>query len=379
MTPRRHETRVPGSQPIRFYKIVAITFLILTIALLAIIAFMSSKRATITIVTKNTPVEINRTLEVGEQAQNGIEGIVTSSEFIVSKIFSPTGEKEEIGKAGGEVTLHNESSADQVLVATTRLLTPDNVLFKLVDRVTVPAGGTVKARVEAGQEGVVGEIGLIERFTIPGLSESSQKLIYASSETPMKGGIRQIGIISEEDLKKAQKILDDEMMEQANEYFTSLYPDKKVVLKQSDGKTVESDVEIGAEVSEFNLTSKAEVAAVFYNQDDLIKWLNEILRKRAIDESEKIELSGGVPTVSLSEYSNGKGVLNVIYTGIASINTDSQQLKKQIFYGKTKDEVRKYLLLLDHVNSVDIVFKPAWMRTIPHVDDRVSIIIKDVK
>jgi len=50
-----------------------------------------------------------------------------------------------------------------------------------------------------------------------------------------------------------------------------------------------------------------------------------------------------------------------------------------MFFGKSKDEVRRYLLKLDHVRSVDIKFKPAWIRTVPHVGEHIEIIVKEVQ
>ncbi|MBD3311056.1 MAG: hypothetical protein GF349_00985 [Candidatus Magasanikbacteria bacterium] len=379
MTPRRHETKIPGNQPIRFYKIVALTFLLLTIGLFAVIIFMSSKEAEIIVTTKSSAIEINRQLEIGESsAPNSIDGIVTSTEITITEKFSPSGEKEELGKAGGVVTIHNESSSNQILVATTRLLTPEGVLFRLDDRVSIPAGSTVEAVAHADQEGEIGEVGPVERFSIPGLSESSQKFIYATSNEAMTGGVKQVGVLSAEDIRKAEKILSDKVESRAEEEFAKLFPNKNFIVSISNIKQVQSDVEVGEKVSEFNVTLVAEVAGVFYEAEDLETWAVSMLMKRAIDQSEIIEASEDPPTVILESLDNKKAVVNVVYTGLASLNPEGKQLQKSIFFGKTKDEARRYLLSLDHVHSAEVKFKPAWMRTIPHVSDKVTIVIKKV-
>ena len=51
MTPRRKETNFAPNQPVRFYKFIALTFLIITVVLFCVIIFMSSKEATITVTT----------------------------------------------------------------------------------------------------------------------------------------------------------------------------------------------------------------------------------------------------------------------------------------------------------------------------------------
>ena len=151
MTPRRKETNLDGGQSVRFYKIVALSFLFLTIALLAVIVFMSSKRATITVITKPDPVEVNSTLEINNKDEGG-NGQIVTTEVSLQKTFKPESTKEEVSVAIGFVTLHNEKDFAQPLVATTRLLSPDGILFRLKSRVTVPAQGAIDAEVYADEE-----------------------------------------------------------------------------------------------------------------------------------------------------------------------------------------------------------------------------------
>ena len=61
------------------------------------------------------------------------------------------------------------------------------------------------------------------------------------------------------------------------------------------------------------------------------------------------------------------------------LNPESKQLDKSMFFGKTKDEVRRYLLKLDHVRSVDIKFSPGWIRTVPYVNEHVEVMVKEVQ
>ncbi len=379
MTPRRKETKIPSGHPARFYKIVALSFLLMTVVLLVVIVFMSSKRATITITSKSSPIEINRTLEIGESvAPNSIDGAVTTTIINLSRSFNPSGEKHEPGHAGGSVTLHNEGSGDQVLIATTRLLAPEGILFRLQDRAVIPAGGTVEALVLADELGEQGNIGPVERFTIPGLSRSSQEIIYATSDSPMTGGVVTSGILSEDDIRKAEKILLDSAEQEARAKALSLYPDQHYLISIEEIGMPSSSRQVGEEVNEFTMNLNVKAVIVAYSQDELLAWAEDMLMKRAIDQSENIEPSGEMPTVTLQENNDKRAIVNVIYTGIAGINPEGQQLAKDIFYGKTKEEVRKYLLSLEHVHSVDIDFSPAWTRTVPRVEDHLSIIVQHI-
>ncbi|EKD67967.1 MAG: hypothetical protein ACD_48C00133G0002, partial [uncultured bacterium] len=153
MVARRQQT-TQSSQSVGFYKFVALIFLAITLILFGVIVFMSSKRAVITITTRPEPIDITTTILVnGDDSARTISGSVVTTTVSGTNTYYPTGNKEEPGISKGTVTLHNETSLEQPLVATTRLLSSDGTLFRLKDRVLVPAGGTVEAPVYADQEG----------------------------------------------------------------------------------------------------------------------------------------------------------------------------------------------------------------------------------
>ena len=185
----------------RFYKIVALSFLFLTIILLGVIVFMSTKRATITITTKPEQVEADLTMEITKDNPAG--GVLEQTVVALSKKFKPGASKEEESTAVGAAILRNDSSISQPLVATTRLLTADGILFRMKKGATVPANGTVEVDVYADKSGKASEIGP-SKFTIPGLNEVRQKVVWAESIKPMVGGVRQFGVIGSEDIKEAE-------------------------------------------------------------------------------------------------------------------------------------------------------------------------------
>jgi len=102
---------------------------------------------------------------------------------------------------------------------------------------------------------------------------------------------------------------------------------------------------------------------------------------RAIDDAEIIYPSEEPPAVLLSEYDLDKGTANldVTYTGVATLNPESKQLQKLMFFGKTKDELRRYLLSLDHVYGVEVNLRPLWTQTVPHVADHINVVVKKVE
>jgi predicted ATP-grasp superfamily ATP-dependent carboligase len=100
-----------------------------------------------------------------------------------------------------------------------------------------------------------------------------------------------------------------------------------------------------------------------------------------MSEVEVLSNNNAGAQVSLDEYNSetGRAVIKAVGTGLVELNPESSQLQKIIFFGKTKDEIRRYLLSLDHVNGVEVKFSPAWMGTVPHVAEHVNVVVKKVE
>lgn len=384
MASRRKETSLPKERPVKFYKIVALTFLFITVVLLGSILFMSSKRATITVVSKENPVDTTTAVEVTqnknpENSNSIIEGVVTSTRVSVSSTFKPTGEKEIPSQATGKITIHNDSGTPQPLVATTRFLSSDDILFRLENRVDVPANSTITADVYADKKGKQGNIGPDE-FTIPGLNPARQEVVYGISNKQMTGGVKSIGILSEKDIEKASDKLKEKIKQKISDNLLSSVDKNKGKLVKIVDTDVDSNKEVGKEVSEFSLIMDAKVVSVAYNKEKIKKVANRELMKRAVDDTETIESSEEDPSVTFDSYDeeDNSVILSIFANGKASLNPESKQLEKIMFFGKSEEEVRRYLLSLDHVHSVDVEFSPAWINDVPHVADHVNIVVKKI-
>jgi hypothetical protein len=316
-------------------------------------------------------------MEIGPDAE--IPGMIQTTTVTTTDIFEPTGDEQVPDIARGEITIVNESASAQPLVATTRFLSPDDVLFRLEDGVTVPAGGEVVATVYADQEGASGNITPTE-FTIPGLNETRQTQVYAKSAEKMSGGLRTIGILSEADIERAEAQLVARAIEDFSASFSSASGTIEVLV---DVVAVESEssIEVGEETSSFALTATIELVGVSYDTNAVQAYADNSLRQREIDDAEVITPAESVPVVTYSDFDAGDETVtaSVFHSGMAMLNPESKQIQKMIFFGKTKDEVRRYLLSLDHVHSVDVKFKPGWIRTVPHVHEHVNVVVKEVK
>lgn len=382
MITHRVATRVAPEPPVRFYKTIAISFLVITIVLLGIVIFFTSKKATVIIVAKTDAKNVSFNLIVGGKAAEGassIEGVVTSTQFFYSQKYYPTGNKTADGTAAGEVTLYNQTGSAQTLVKTTRLLTPEGVLFRLSDRVVVPAKGSAQAQVYADKPGASGNIGP-SKFTIPGLNEEKQKVIYAESQSAMAGGVRKIGILTEEDLKNARADYVKKVKAEVSKILEKIPGFDKNVVSVPDF-AVTSDKSAGEEVSEFVLSGTSTVRAAMYNSNAL-KAIIQKEASRLVDVgSEKVLSVGNNPQVSLASYdvASNSAQITISQDIMVTLDVNADKLAVSNFYNKKKDEIEKYAYGLGHVVGVEVKFSPSWMRTAPAVSDRVKVIVKNVE
>lgn len=380
MIVRHTETR--SHEPsVRFYRTIAFSFLIITVLLLGVVVFITSKKATVTIISKEDSKSINLSVGVAPVAgAEKIKGVVTSTVFVSSEKYFPTGTKSSTGVAGGEVTIYNKGNTEQVLIKTTRLLSTNNVLFRLSDRVAIPANGEIVAKVYADKEGTESEIEA-SQFTIPGLNAERQKLIYAESKTKMVGGVRSIGFLSENDLANAKTDYANKVKEAAAASLTGTEWDglgKLVVIISQDTK---ADKEIGQEIDGFTLSGTSTVAIVGYDQVALTNLVSSEMSKKIAVGSERVLSASGNPAPSVLSYdlSNRTAQLSVRQEVLVTLDPDAESLLPRNFIGKSKDEIERYVLGIDHVAGVDTKFSPSWIRKTPTVADHIKVIVKNVK
>ena len=381
MITHRVTTKLAPEPTVRFYRTIAVSFLIVTLALLAVIIFFTSKKAIIVVVAKTDSKNITLDINVEKEKTSNVSifGFVTSTEFKLTQKYSPTGNKTINSVATGEAIIYNDTAAAQPLVKTTRLLTPGGVLFRLSDRVVVPARGQIAAKVYADQPGQIGDIGP-GKFIIPGLSLEKQKVIYAESKTPMSGGVRAVGFLAEADIKAAETDYVEKVKQAADKFFPAAANfNQKLIFVPSHRVT--ADRQSGEEVAEFNLAGTSTVIAVYFNDDELNSLLGKEISSRLDLSTEKVSATFKDPQVALAGYdlAKQKAQLSAYQDALVTLDVNADKLAVANFFGKSKDEIERYVFGLGHVVGVDVKFSPSWMRSAPAVADRIQVIVKNVQ
>lgn len=373
----------PLSRSLKVYQRIAVAFVFMTFFLLLAVLYLSISRATITIVANPKVVSVDTEVRAVADPKNDgeLSGIVTKQSFTTRQIvlLPQEGATATEEKAGGTVTIINESSSAQPLVATTRLLSKDGVLFRIDTAVNVPAKGQVDVIAHADKPGLSGEIGPTQ-FTIPGLPESTQKVIYAVSVDSMKGGVSYKRVLTQKDIDDAVSSLSATVLAEAKSTMSAAV-DRNVFTGESYTSTITGqgvDQTVGADVGSFTATVSVDVTAVYYDGNAVKKYALSQLYARVPDGYEATGVSTDAVQITVKEADakSGSASLGVYLEGKAILSADSQILNKDRFVGRAPNEVLTLLRASDAVKDASVSFTPFWLERVPTLKDHITIVIK---
>lgn len=368
--------------PLLLYRRIATVFVILVAAALLAVLYLATMQAVIRVTT--VPKEITtdfivKTVDVAV-TEGEVQGEIHSGTLGRKKTVTPTGQskKEVDGQATGTVKIVSTLSTPQPLVATTRLLNPDGVLFRLKNSVTVPANGSVETEVYADKKGASGNIGP-SSFTIPGLNEAKQKLITASSSAPMTGGVQSIAVLGQEEIDQAVEGLKAELLEDAKnmlrEQRKQPYTGEAFFIEVRDQNV---SAKAGDEVGTFDVELNVTVSGVFYDDEALKKIALRKLQE-GLGQGEEFVDTGDqdrLVTVQQVNLQQGAASVHVRQTGKVVTSQASRALSVDRFVGMSEDDVRSLLITEGVATEVDVQFFPFWVRTIPRLKDHIYIEIR---
>ncbi|MBU0531426.1 MAG: hypothetical protein ABIG32_02540 [Candidatus Uhrbacteria bacterium] len=381
-TPKASPQVVPS---LKLYRRLAVGFILVTLVLLAIIIIVSTIRATIKIFPNADIVQTSFITDILEEpgVHGEIPGQILSVTLEEAREFTASGEgaTEVPGKAGGMVTLYNTSNSPQPLVATTRLLSPEGVLYRIDEAVTVPAQGTVEVMAHADLEGKSYELGPT-KFTIPGLAASRQTEVYAENSEAMTGGIQYLKTLSQTDIDAAGDELQASLLAAAQEelrtQLTGKYTGESFfteVLEQV------SDTEPGTEADSFTISMKVEVVGVFFDQETLLNIAEAKLYESLPRGYELVSIDRENMEVTVERYDVEEAVANVRVSlqGAMIVSPNNKILDKDDLTGLSPQEVAKRFIDAGIAVDVEVNFSPFWIKKVPRLKDRIDIQIEPIE
>ena len=374
-----------SSESKNIYRKIAFSFVVLTLILVAAVLYFGFAKLTITIIPAQEKIADSSSVEVINRAGGAnlapeqIYGAVKEVPVEQSREFSASG-KEVLGEeVTGKVTIINNYIKNQPLVATTRLLSSDNKLFRLKSTVNVPAGGRVEALVYAdtAKPEMAVQPG---KFTIPGLWAGLQDKIYAESKEPMKYSQKVKYVIEQSDIDKAVSQLKNDLLANAKNQVGQAYKDYAQALFAIDNNSVAQEVsgKVGEEKEKFSIKMKVMVTVVAFNDDEIYNQVKDKLTAMLADDKQISKFEKQDMSYSLGSFNvaQGTAIVNVDSIARATLKDGAKIIKKNNLAGLSYEQLRVYLNGLPEVAGYQIKFFPSFIKKAPDLIDRIKIEIK---
>jgi len=381
-------TNFPQPPTPKLFRNIAVTFVLVTLAVVAVAFWTSSVKAKVTVKVKKVPVAVDTVLEVSATPSNGqIKGRVVSGtytqakEFVVEAVSSTSAVGLTPTKVSGMVKIVNKYSKAQPLVVKTRLLTDDGRLYRITKSVNVPVGGSVEVEAVSDEAGAKYEMPAGTKLTIPGLFKDLQSKIYAETITDFKGAGSggSVKMVTADALAKAHEELYAAALEQAKQALTveaGADPAwESIILVSSSQK--QSNAAAGQQADAFMAQVKVTATGVFFPREDVLAFIRSRLSEKIPEGYTLGDVDLSKASFKLENADADKGTARLALSAEAQsqLTASSPALRKDLIVGLPIDEVIRKWSALDGVEQVDVDLQPNWVHRLPSMKDKITLTI----
>lgn len=382
MSPKRHFKNLALLEP--HYRFLVIIFSLLALLLIGLILYYSLSQATVYLTPNFKTQAVGFAIQVADQnkitattdLKERLSGVILETAMEETKTFPVESYQTTESKASGQVTIINNYSKSQPLIATTRLLTSDGKLYRLTKTVLVEAGSKLITQAQADQEGAEFEIGPT-KLTIPGLWEGLQDKIYAETEGFKKQNLTQYQITAAA-IEKAKTDLKNSLTQKAKEELNKqltggqIIPENALVVETLKYST---DAQENSDQKEFAITLSLGVKAVVFDENRLKKIalasLPEIYKtNNAIVEMVPESFNYEITLLDQNSENLIAQVKGEYTIKVANLRLNPSELAKM-----SKKEAVEYLESFSDIKKADIIL-PFWTNKLPAIADKIDIQIK---
>ncbi|MBD3251947.1 hypothetical protein GF380_05890 [Candidatus Uhrbacteria bacterium] len=380
---RRPREPFPAPPTPGIYKKIAYSFVALTIIIVFAALWFSSVRATVTVTVTREPTDVKTEVVVADTpAQGELAGRVVQGVFekVMEHDATHGSGRSVLGTSTGKVRIFNNRSSDQPLVATTRLLTADERLYRIVEGVTVPAKGFVEVEAYSDEEGAKFDFSKKATFTIPGLSDVMQEYVYAESVTPFTGGEEIVRFVTNEDIQTAYDELEAAVLKEAKESLNAeaqdaRFSDSTYIVEILEKNT---SVSVGDEAESFLSSMKVTVTGVYYSKMDMEALVREGVKER-VPEGREIVAQGPIKmTFSVKDINvaSEEAELEVNAEVLTKATSADTLVAKDRITGLSIDEAEDKVEQMSGVEQASIHVRPNWVRRLPTLQDHIALKVK---
>jgi len=347
--------------------------------------------ATVTVSPKTQKVPVNIVLLASKDASmKGSElqyQIVTLSDQLQREVVAQ-GTRMEEKKASGQIVIYNnETTATQRLIRNTRFQTPEGLIYRISEPVTIPGKkgtvpGSIEVTVYADAAGADYNIGLTD-FTIPGFKTSPTKYknIYARSKTVMAGGSKGVvRIVKPADEKAARDAMVSELKLRLIDSARAQTPADSAFFERATLFTVEQLSNQNKDTDTVVLTQKVVLTGLVLEK----KALAQAIAMKAVNgyDEKPIDLST-VEGLDIVPQNMSIGVFDrdpvkLAVSGTASFVWlyDAEKIATALASQK-KAQIKEILANFPEVTPIKATVTPIWRSTFP--DDATRITIEQPK
>lgn len=405
-TPGKFNEDSKNHRNIGLYRRLVIKFIILVGILAAVVAYFSFSKLTVTINLKGETINdslflkvVDNSFEVASSSvtiptspvksslaanltdQNDpretISGVIKEISTSVVKTYPANGETFLGNEIVGRVNIINNYNKDQALVATTRILSPNNKLYRIKKAVNVPAGGEVAVDIYADKPSAEMVSG-ITTFTIPGLWAGLQDKIYAKNEAPFTFTQKIKKYVNSSDLAYAAQDINTTLVAAAKtkvEADTSLALGTDWLYISNDSAIITINAKTGDEQTEFTAEATGKIIAVSFPKNEVAKLAAAKLNLIIPDDKELTDFNAANIIYSLDSYDpvSHSATVKATFTGTMVLTSDSVVVNPAQLLNLTADQIGSYLKSQPEVSGYTLKFFPTFIKRAPSLVDRIKI------
>lgn len=403
--------------------------LALSVGLFMVISYIALPGATIYVKPKFETLEYTINIVLADKVKNQTlldqnEPHVIASEEVTTqtketKVFNTTSKQFDGTNAQGFIKVVNMSADQWPLKKGTRFQTTggaeDGLVFRSKEAINVPAktvddqgkdvAGTFTVAVEADPLDIydhpIGDRANIAptKFSIPGLSQYNQKLIWGESEKPMTGGFTHFQkIVQKEDIDAAKQQVQDNLIQMAKEDLNTRIQEMNKLnhtnlVLLDDPKYIKTDLQelrisddlAGSVKDKFEVYAQLEATGVAYDFDQLFEVLKKELKTRAHPDMQIRDDSIRPDSITFEVLGSddvlGQIKITATIKGIQEYVIDSSleaglRFSKKVrekVVGMSVEEAQNTIANMPEVDQVQIKLWPLWLSHIPRIADNIQV------
>ncbi|NMC51317.1 hypothetical protein GYA54_01140 [Candidatus Kuenenbacteria bacterium] len=332
-------------------------------------------------------VKVDGNIGAPDLTNNKLPAVTIGAEDALEKTFPTTGEKNIGEKAEGTVVFYNQTGLAQTLTTNSSLSADGGRIFYLQNNIEIPKAevspegtivyGTISAKVVAKEGGEDGNIGP-GRIILIDLPFNKQSKIYGEIKENFVGGSnKKIKVVSEDDIKNAEKSLTDELYPKLKEQLLAKIDegqkiDDKLIKYQI--LSVEKAVELEEEVAEFTMKARGLAEALTWDETQINDMVSKKLEEKETDGKKVIASSQDVLRIEPKEFDIDKKTaeLSVHAENQISMPVEIEKLKDQL-KGMSETEARRFLLSHGNIKDVRFKFNYSITNKVPSNGNRIII------